>query len=414
MKVLWVDAGNGAAGDMLLAALLDAGADLAAVREGLARLPVEPVRVTTAQVRRYGFRALQVSVEAPDSTIRRDLSDILDLIAAAELPAPVMAFASAVFQRLARAEAQVHGVSVDQVHFHEVGALDAITDVVGCGLALHSLDLLGDGGGEATGGPVPQGGVTRLVSPVAVGSGTVTAAHGRLPVPAPAVLGILAAVGAPIAAHPARMELCTPTGAALLATLATDWGPPPACTLRAVGVGAGRADPPDHPNVVRVLVGEQSPSTGPVAGWRETDLTQVETTIDDLDPRLWPDLLDRLREAGAADAWCTPALMRKGRPGQVLTVLVAPEREELICRLIFEHTPTLGLRSRPVRRRELARDQVAVEVAGATIRVKRGMLDGRVITIQPEYEDVRAVAERTGTPIADLLAAARAAAPRGV
>jgi uncharacterized protein (TIGR00299 family) protein len=396
VKTLWVDAGNGAAGDMLLAALLDAGADAAAVRVGLARLPVERVDVALSEVRRHGFRAARVEVTAPESPVHRGLGEVTGVIRAAGLPTPVVAFAEAAFARLADAEARVHGTSVDEVHFHEVGALDAIADVVGCALALHDLDMLD-----------PVG--SRVVSPVAVGAGTVQAAHGRLPVPAPAVAELLARAGAPLAAHPAQRELCTPTGAALLTTLATDWGPPPAGTLRAVGVGAGRADPPGHPNLLRVLIGEGS-GDGVPEGWREESLWQVETTVDDLDPRIWPDLLERLRTAGAADAWCTPALMRKGRPGQVLTVLVAPEQLDLICRIVFTDTTTLGVRLQPVRRRALRRDQIEVTLPTGTVRVKRGFLDGELLTVQPEYDDARALAERTGTPVAEVLTAARTAA----
>lgn len=385
---------------MLLAALLDAGADLAVVRAGLARLPVEPTELSVREVRRHGFRAVRVEVVAPESPVHRDLTAVTAVIRDAGLPAPVAEFAEAVFTRLAGAEARVHGTELEQVHFHEVGALDAIADVVGCGLALHALGLL-----DPAAGP-------RVVSPVAVGSGTVHAAHGRLPVPAPAVSELLARAGAPVAEHPGQRELCTPTGAALLTTLATGWGPPPPGRLRAVGVGAGRADPTGHPNVVRVLVGEASPEAAPEP-WREESLWQVETTVDDLDPRVWPELLDRLRDAGAADAWCTPALMRKGRPGQVLTVLVDSERLDLACRIVFAHTTTLGVRLHPVQRRALRRDQVEVALPAGTVRVKRGFLGGELVTVQPEYEDARTLADRTGAPVAEVLAAARAACQTG-
>jgi uncharacterized protein (TIGR00299 family) protein len=386
--LLWVDAGNGAAGDMLLAALLDAGASLDGVRAGLAGLRVEPVALGLTPVRRHGLRAALLRVEAAESGVERHLADVLSIVDGSGLPAPVAAFSRAVFERLARAEARVHGTGVHEVHFHEVGALDAIADVVGCALALHQLELL-----EAA---------VRVVSPVAVGSGTVDTAHGSLPVPAPAVLELLASAGAPIRAHDARFELCTPTGAALLATLATGWGTVPDCTPRAVGVGAGRADPPGHPNVLRVLVGSAASVRAP--DWTDTDLVQIESTVDDLDPRIWPDLLERLRAAGAADAWCAPVLMRKGRPGQVLTVLAGEDRADLLCRIVFEQTTTLGVRLLPVRRRSLRREEVEVPLRGGTVHVKRGLLGERLVTQQPEYDDLLALSATTGVPLADLLA----------
>jgi len=387
--LLWVDAGNGAAGDMLLAALLDAGAPLDAVQAGLAGLGVEPVTLGLRPVRRHGLRAALLSVSAPETRVERHLADILSIVDFAGLPPDAAEFARAVFERLARAEARVHGTGVEEVHFHEVGALDAIADVVGCALALHELDLLGS--------------AVRVVSPVAVGSGTVRSAHGDLPVPAPAVLQLLADAGAPLRSHPATFELCTPTGAALLATLATGWGTVPDCTPRVVGVGAGRADPPAHANVLRVLLGSQVAVPGG-PGWLDADLVQIESTVDDLDPRIWPDLLDRLRAAGAADAWCAPVLMRKGRPGQLLTVLCAEDRADLLCRIVFEQTTTLGVRLAPVRRRSLRRDEVEVPLAGGTVHVKRGFLGDRVVTAQPEYDDLLALSAATGIPLADLLA----------
>ena len=393
MKALWVDAGNGMAGDMLLAALLDAGADPDQVHAGLDRLGVEPLSLATSQVRRYGLRAARVDVRTSPSTVHRGVDDIARLVAAAGLPERVTRFADAVFARLGAAEARAHGVPVVQVHLHEVGALDAIADVVGCALALDDLDLLGD--------------AVRVVGPVAVGSGTVRSAHGDLPVPAPAVLELLTAAGAPLAAHSAVMELCTPTGAALLTTLATGWGPLPAMRPAAVGIGAGAADPTSHPNVVRVVVGTAEPA--PV-DWTVTDLYEVSATVDDLDPRVWPDLLERLRALGAADAWCTPALMRKGRPGQVLTALVDADRLDLVCDLVFTQTSTLGVRVREIERRALRRDEVRVPVAGEPVAVKRGYLGDRLVTVQPEYDDARAVADRTGLPITDVIDQARAAA----
>jgi pyridinium-3,5-bisthiocarboxylic acid mononucleotide nickel chelatase len=379
-----VDAGQGAAGDMLLAALLDAGADLDAVRAGLARLAVESIGLSASAVRRHGQRATLVHVETAQAPAARTLPDIVRIVAGAGLPRAVADFAVATFTALARAEARVHGVAETEVHFHEVGALDAIADVVGCALALDHLGALT--------APV------RAVSPVAVGSGTARTSHGPLPVPVPAVLELLVAAGAPIRPHPAEMELCTPTGAALLTTLATEWGPPPALTPLSVGVGAGRADPDGHPNVLRVVIGQAQPT----ADWTEAGLCQVESTIDDLDPRIWPDLLERLREAGAADAWISPALMRRGRPGQVLTLLADPDQVDLLCRLVFEHTTTLGVRVFPVQRRSLHRDQVEVPFGPAVVRVKRGYLAGTLVTVQPEYADLLAAAEQTGAPVKDI------------
>ena len=391
MNLLWIDPSNGAAGDMLLGALLDAGASPEVVQAGLGALRVEPITLTTSGVRRHGFRATKADVDAPETTTHRGLPDLLAIVGAARLPAPAHDLAVAAFTRLAEAEARVHGIPIEKVHFHEVGALDAIADVVGCALALHDLGLLGEG-------------TVRVVGPVAAGSGTARSAHGRMPLPAPAVLEILTPAGAPMAAHPATMELCTPTGAALLVALATSWGPPPAMTTTAVGIGAGTRDPDTHPNVVRVLLGTNDAAA---SDWSAAELSQIEATIDDLDPRVWPDLLESLRSVGAADAWCTPVLMRKGRPGQVLTVLAEPSRVDLICRLIFTNTTTLGLRIHGVRRLHLRRDEVKVTVAGHSIAVKRGYLGPDVVTAQPEYDDAVAAATAAGLPIARVLDLAR-------
>jgi uncharacterized protein (TIGR00299 family) protein len=392
MTVAWIDAGNGCAGDMLLAALVDAGADFDGILAGIARLPIDDVRLTECVVRRHGLRARQVVVEAPATEHARHLPEIVELIKAAALPAAAERFSVAVFHRLAEAEAAVHGIAPTRVHFHEVGALDAIVDVVGCALGLHALGLLD---------------ATVTVSPIAVGGGTVTAAHGRLPVPPPAVLALLTSAAAPVAAHPAARELCTPTGAALLVTLADGYGPMPACVPVKVGIGAGTADPPGHANVVRVVVGD---SVHQAPTWVSTTMTVIETTVDDLDPRLWPEILAAMRDAGSADAWCAPVTAQKGRPGVLLTVLAPDDRVDGVCAAIFAHTSTLGLRSYPVERRALPRDSVTVDYNGFPVGVKRGYLNGAVITTQPEYEEAKAVAEATGQPLRRVLDEVRTAA----
>ncbi len=390
----WIDASCGAAGDMILAALLDAGADQDAVEVALGALSSaagEPLSLQLAPVRRHGLRARLASITAEPSAAERGLTDVLNLMDAAGLPAPVHRFAAAVFRLLAAAEAQVHDVTVEEIRFHEVGALDSLADVVGCATALHSLNLL-----DAT--------AAITVSAIGVGSGSVMSGHGVLPVPVPAVVQILAAAGAPATAGPGDGELCTPTGAALLAAISTAWGPLPAMTIRASGYGAGARDTPGHANVVRVITGDQisAPQT-----WRVAELRLVESTVDDLDPRLWPDALAELQAAGAIDAWLTPALMRTGRPGQLVSALSSPDTVDSVVRALFRGTTTLGARVTDVQRISLQRDTVEVDVAGHKVRVKRGILDGQPVTLQPEFADARAAALSADMTIADVIDTAR-------
>ncbi|MBP2367815.1 nickel pincer cofactor biosynthesis protein LarC [Pseudonocardia parietis] len=400
-RTAWIDAGNGAAGDMLLAASVDAGASLEAVRAALASLPLtggDRIDLRIREVRRHGLRAGYAEVRATPSTVHRTPGDVRSLLAGSAAPSDAVRFATSVFDRLARAEAAVHGVDVEQVHFHEVGALDSIADVLGVAVAFGELGLL-------------DARARVVASPVALGSGSVRAAHGRLPVPAPAVLRIVAEAGIPIASHPARFELCTPTGAALIAEIADEWGPLPASTVSAVGVGAGTADPAEHPNTLRLVLGDRrEATTGDPAPWRREELLTVETTVDDLDPRRWPDVLESLHDTGALDAWLTPVLMRKGRPGHVLTVLVAPAVLDAVVVRIFEVTSTLGVRVRGVERRSLHRDEIRVDLGSGAVAVKRGLLAGRVVTVQPEYREIRELAERTGLPVDELLDLARTTA----
>jgi uncharacterized protein (TIGR00299 family) protein len=281
------------------------------------------------------------------------------------------------------------------VHFHEVGALDAVADVVGSAAGLAALGV-----NEA------------VASEVALGGGMVRAAHGLLPVPGPAVLALLSDVGAPVRGGPVPYELCTPTGAAILASVAGSWGDLPAMAVNAVGVGAGARDVEDAPpNVLRIVLGERAPAGGGLDGGAAVVL---ETNVDDLDPRLWPGVLARLLESGAADAWLTPILMKKGRPAHTLHVLAAPERTEALARLVFAETSTLGLRVASVGKRALARGEVLVEVGGRRVRVKTGILDGAVVNAQPEWDDVAAAAAVLGRPAKAVLAEAVGLARRAL
>ena len=421
MRTLWVDASHGAAGDMMLGALLDAGASLDAVRAAVAAVAPEPVEITVEATRRHGLRCSRAVVEVADSTTHRGLGDVLALVRAGGLAPAVEAFAVAVFTRLATAEARVHGTTPDEVHFHEVGALDAVADVVGCAAALADLDLLPDGQDGAS--------AEVVVGTIALGSGRARSAHGSIPVPVPAVLALLEGTGARATAGPGQggeggRELCTPTGAALLLELADAFGAMPAMAVGAAGAGAGTADPPEAANVLRVVVGDGAerrgatgtrgtgdPAAPPGPGWREDDLHVVEATVDDLDPRLWPDVLDALHAAGAVDAWAAPVLMRHGRPGHVLTALAPPQVLEAVRTAVVVHTTSLGVRSSPVTRRALARTGVVVDVDGHGVSVKLGHLDGRVVTAQPEHADAAAAAAALGLPVRAVIDRARALAP---
>ncbi len=377
----WVDASAGASGDMLLGALLGVGAPLEVVTAAVAAVAPEHVTLRPEPVHRAGFAATRCHVEVADSTTRRTLPDVARLLAAADLPGPVRDRAHACFERLAHAEARVHGSRPEDVHFHEVGALDAIADVVGVCAGIEHLGL-----------------AELVVSPVAVGSGSVQGAHGRLPVPPPAVAELLR--GVPSYAGPGAAESCTPTGAALLTTLATGFGPQPPMSVDRIGVGAGGRDPDTHANVLRLLVGAPVP-VGPVGA-----PLLIETNIDDLDPRLWPDVLAALLAAGASDAWLTPILMKKGRPAHTLTALVAGDRAEPVRAEIFRQTSTIGVREIPVGKSALDRRMETVRVHGRTIHVKIATYRGEVVNVQPEYDDLVAAAAATGRPVKQVLAEA--------
>ncbi|GAA2869119.1 nickel pincer cofactor biosynthesis protein LarC [Streptosporangium fragile] len=382
MRRAWIDASAGVAGDMLLAALLDAGARLEAVRAAVAAVIPDEVRLTPRQVTRAGLRATHLQVESTDRHHPRTWDDIRELISRTTLPGRVRGDALAVFERLAHAEARVHGVPVAQVHFHEVGAWDSIADVVGVCTALHDL------------------GVSELsAGPVAVGSGRVRTAHGELPVPVPAVAEL--AAGWRILAG-GEGELATPTGMALVTALARECAELPPMRLEATGIGAGGRDVPGRPNVVRVLLG--------VEGDQPEDAIVLEANIDDLDPRIWPTVLTSLLEAGAADAWLVPIVMKKGRPAHTLCVLASPGQADPLRSAIFRLTTTLGVRERAVRKTPLERGWAHVDVLGARLPVKVGHRDGVIVQATPEFEDAARLAVQEGLAVRAVLDAALAAA----
>jgi uncharacterized protein (TIGR00299 family) protein len=386
-RVGWVDATGGLSGDMLLGACLDAGVHLDVVREAIGRLALpETVEVSSEPTQRGGIGATRAIVATGESRQRRTLPDVLALLE--PLDADVRTPAAAVFRALAKAEAHVHRVPADEVHFHEVGALDSIADVVAVVAALGSL------------------GVDRLVcSPIALGGGRARTEHGPIPVPGPAVVELLRAHGAPGFGGPVDIELATPTGVALMVTLADGFGPLPGLRPELVGAGAGAAEPEGHANLTRLVVG--TPVVGPGAATPEIVL---EANVDDLDPRLWPGVLAALLEAGASDAWLTPILMKKGRPAHTLSVLAPPDLVGRLERIVLTHTTTIGLRRHPVDKVALPRETVEVEVYGERVRVKLARLDGEVVTATPEYDDVARIAAAHGVPEKVVLEAARASA----
>jgi len=391
---VWIDASAGASGDMLLGALIGAGVPLAVLGESIDAVAPEPVTLRPEQVTRNGFAATRCHVEVADSVHHRSWRDIRTLLESADLDADVRALAVRTFERLAVAEARVHGSDPLDVSFHEVGALDAIADVVGVCAGFVWLARAGSDGAGAT----PR--VT--VSPVAVGSGTVRGAHGQMPVPPPAVAELLR--GRPSLAGPGSAESCTPTGAALLTALADAWGPQPAMAVDAIGIGAGGRDPETHANVLRLFVGV-------TPGQDERPLL-IESNIDDLDPRVWPQVITALLDAGASDAWLAPILMKKGRPAHTLSVLVASDRAAVVRAAIFRHTSAIGVREIPLDKHALDREMTTVEVGGEVVAVKLARHAGVLVNAMPEYDDVVRAAAALDRPVSDVLADAIGASRR--
>ncbi len=369
---------------MILGAMVAAGVDTGALKDQLSSLNVQGYSVEFQSVDRSGISATYARVQTPHEHAHRNLSDILKIIYESRLSDSVKSNAGKIFSRLTEVEARVHNESIEQVHFHEVGALDAIIDVVGAAICFELA------------------GIERFVSsPLHVGSGTVEMAHGRFPIPPPAVAELLK--GAPIYSTEIKGELVTPTGAAIIATLCSEYGAIPKMKLEQTGYGAGTREYEKFPNALRVLIGE-SADTG-----NEERLLMIETNVDDLSPQVFGHVMERALEMGALDCYLTPVQMKKNRPGVLLSILCRPGERERLTLMIFAETTTLGVRSYEVERRALDRESVRVETQYGPIDVKVARLNGHVVNEMPEYDQCREAAQKFSVPLREVESAVRLA-----
>jgi uncharacterized protein (TIGR00299 family) protein len=373
MRIAYFDCFSGISGDMILGALLDAGLEVDALRQELDKLPLPGWELQARRTERGGMSATLVEVKVTQRQRERGLAEILDMIDHSHLDEEVVDLSKRAFSRLAEAEAKVHSMEPNQVHFHEVGAADAIVDVVG---SVAGLRLLG---------------VKKIFSsPLRLGTGFLQCRHGTLPVPAPATVELLRDV--PIQMSEVEAELVTPTGAALLTTLAVAFGSLPCLRLQQVGYGAGQRKLKEIPNLLRILIGEAQEDLG------QDQALVLETNIDDMSPELFEPLMEVLFAEGALDAHLTPVVMKKGRPAVVLTVLSPGERVGAVSEAIFRHTTTLGIRSYHVHRSKLPRQIRQVKTRWGSLTVKVALYDG-VERISPEFEDCLRVARQRKVPL---------------
>ncbi len=388
MRVLYFDCMSGASGDMLLGALVDLGVPLAEIQERIDSLALPACRLVASEVKRHGFRATKVDVETEPEHAHRHLHHITTMIQRSNLTPDQQDLATRIFTRLGEAEAKVHGTTLQKVHFHEVGAVDSIADIVGTAVA---LDLLGCQRIEC--------------SPIPTGTGTITIAHGQVSVPAPATAELLR--GIPLAASDVAFELTTPTGAAVLASVATAFGPPPAMTIEAIGYGAGTRDLPQQANVLRALLGH-APDEADQGLIQET-IAVLETTLDDVPGEVIGHTFGRLLAAGALDVTTTAVQMKKHRPGVVLTVLARPADVQRLESVLFRETGTLGVRSWIAHRTRRTRRAVQVQTPFGPVEGKLADLPDRPAQFTPEYESCRQAAEAHGVPLWEVYEAARRA-----
>jgi len=385
-KILYLDCFSGASGDMVLGALIDLGVPLDGLRAALAALLPAGCELTAERVSRSGIGAIQFDLkeiphDAGGHARHRGLHEILEMIANAGLPERVASRASLLFERLGRVEAEIHQVPIERVHFHEVGALDSIVDIVG---SVWAIDALG---------------VDRVAaSPLNTGSGTVATAHGQLPVPAPATIRLLE--GAPAYSNGVQGELLTPTGALLVTGHATSFGPMPAMTIRRTGYGAGQRQVPGQPNVLRAVLGETTATAD------HGRVLVLECNIDDMNPQFYGNLIERLQAAGALDAYLSPVQMKKNRPGTLVTVLAPVGLRDRMLDLLFRESTTIGVRYHESDRECLSREWTTVSTRFGAVRVKLARRGTEVVNAAPEYEDCAARAAERKVSVREVHAAA--------
>jgi uncharacterized protein (TIGR00299 family) protein len=386
MKIAYFDCIAGASGDMILAALLDAGLALESLQQMLDALGLPEAELRASRVQKNGFGATKLDVIVADDVHERHLADIEEVVRQSELPPAIKDKAITTFRRLGQVEAGIHGTSLDKVHLHELGGVDTIVDVVGAYWALEAL------------------GIERVYSsPLPLGRGFVRGAHGRIPLPAPATVALLN--GVPVVGSALDIELVTPTGAVLLTSLSESFGPIPAMTLSSVGYGAGTRDLP-IPNLLRVMIGEIDAQPGTPT--RET-LVKLETNVDDLNPEIYDHVMARLFEAGALDAFLCPVQMKKNRPAAWLHVLCRHDAAESLTAILFEETSTLGVRRQLVERQALPRALHTIDTRYGSVRVKVAELGPGQTKASPEYEDCRRLAVEHGVPLREVYRAVEAA-----
>src|SRR5579863_1112058 len=384
MKLAYFDCFSGISGDMTLGALVDAGLSVEHLRGELSGLRVAGWELTAEKVWKNGMAATYVRVKTEDQSKHRSLSAILEILEKSELAPRVRERAGAIFRKLGEAEARVHDVPLEKIHFHEVGAVDAIVDIVGACVGFEAL------------------GIEKFAcSPLNVGGGTAKMAHGVLPVPAPATANLLQ--GKPTYSNGVQKELVTPTGAAIVATLCDSFGPQPAMTVSAIGYGAGTADLEGQPNVVRIMIGEAAEKS--VAGFDE-EIAVIEANLDDMNPQIYGYFLEKALSAGALDVYTTPVQMKKNRPGTLLTVLCQPADVQALMLLIFAETTTFGVRTYSAQRRVLPREWVSVATDYGHVRIKVSRVNGRILHVAPEFEDCKKLAAEKDVPLQRVIAEA--------
>jgi len=378
VTVAYFDCFSGISGDMVLGALVDLGLDMEDLAGALTSLDLEEFRLASREVMSYGLRGTKVDVVVPESVLVRTFNNIKDLIENSALPEAVKSVSLEIFMRIARAESVIHNKPVDQVHFHEVGAVDSIVDIVGAAYGMHALGI-----------------VEVFASPLPLGHGMIKTQHGSIPVPAPAVLEILG--DTPTYGRGIPTEIVTPTGAAVVKTLAGAFGTMPPMKLGNIGYGAGTKDI-GVPNLLRVITGERLDFPGE----QEQLAYVISTNIDDMNPEFYDYVMERLFGAGAQDVWLTPIQMKKTRPGTIINVLCTPADASDLKRILLEETSTFGLRTSMVMKKAIEREVVEVDTPWGAVRVKIGRESGHVTSVSPEFADCAKIAGEQGVPIKEV------------